>query len=127
MSKEQQLKERLVKQMMFNMVVGKMHKQGKPGRVANQALLRLSDGSRCSLGHLISDKLYKPEFESRPPNEVMIDILGMPPLGYQFYDDLQAAHDASANAKDWWASFAKQMRKVAAKHLLDPSSLQVAA
>lgn len=126
-NQQQQLKDRLIKQTMFNVVVNKMRQQGKAGVHDNEARLRASDGTRCSLGWLVTDKFYEPRFEERPPNEVMIDILDMPPLGYQFYDDVQYAHDASANAEDWWAAFSREMRKVATKHCLDPGSLQVAA
>jgi hypothetical protein len=60
------------------------------------------------------------------PNEVMIDLLEMPSLGYQFYDDLQEAHDESAKSKNWWPAFSREMRKVARKHFLDAGSLALA-
>ncbi len=106
------------------MAVVKMRLQGKPRCHTGIAKLRADDGSRCSLGWLITDKHYDPFFETRCPNEVMIDILGMPKLDYQFYDDLQDAHDKSALRRgEWWDNFAKEMRKLATKHFLDPSSL----
>ncbi len=121
--KEQQLKDRLTKQLFFNMVIGKMRQQGQPGVEANTLGLRTKSGLRCSLGWLISDKHYKRSFEKLCPNAILIDTLGMPKLGWMFYDDLQEAHDTSAKAKDWWPAFDREMRKLAAKHFLDPSSL----
>jgi len=120
---EAELEERAAKQLFFNMIVGKMRKQGKPGMHGRVLGLRCPDGSRCSLGWLITDKFYQAYFETRCPNEVLIDILKMPNLGYQFYDDLQEAHDQSARASDWWPAFQQQMTRLATKHVLNPSSL----
>ena len=125
MTKDRLLQERLTKQLFFNMVIGKMRKQAKPGICDNVLGLRASDGSRCSLGWLITEANYKPEFETLCPNAVMIDLLKMPPLGWMFYDDLQEAHDTSAKSKDWWPSFVREMRKVAKKHFLAPDCLSV--
>lgn len=115
------LASRKEKQQLFDVVVTKMRKQGGPG-LENK--LRCSDGTKCAVGHLIPDRFYVAGFEGRPINEVMIDVLEFPRLGYQFYDDIQAAHDASASAKHWWAAFTNQMGSVARKHCLDPSSLK---
>ena len=117
------LADRKTKQLLFDLVVVRMKAQGKPGTVGNKAMLRCKDGSKCSLGHLISDSKYRKVMEKRTPNETMIEMLDMPRLGYQFYDDIQEAHDKSANAKNWWASFTNYMALVARKHFLDPSSL----
>lgn len=120
---EEQLRNRLMQQSLFNVVVKAMKKQGKPGLYEGTLGLRCPDGSKCSLGHLIVDKNYDPEFEKLCPNAVMIEALEMPTLGYQFYDDLQDAHDKSAKFKDWWPAFTKEMTKVARKYFLNPSSL----
>ena len=115
------LADRKQKQQLFNIVVGKMRKQGGPG---SENKLRCADGTRCAIGFLIPDQFYVKAYEGRPINEVMIDVLEFPKLGYQFYDDIQAAHDAAARAKHWWAAFTNQMAIVARKHCLDPSSLK---
>lgn len=120
------LAERKKKQLFFDIVVKRMRQQGSPGTQNNTALLRCGT-KKCSLGWLITDQFYEERFEKMPPNEVMIDILGMPSLGYQFYDDIQAAHDKSAKAKHWWTAFTNQMAYVARKHFLDPSSLTAPA
>jgi hypothetical protein len=124
MSKEKQLADRVTKQIFFDMVIGKMRQQAKPGVSKGVLGLRAGDGSRCSLGWLIVDSKYKKSFEKLCPNAVMIDLLGMPDLGWTFYDDLQDAHDRSAKSKDWWPAFVKEMHKVATTHFLNPRSLQ---
>jgi len=126
-AQKEQLDNQFRKQLMFNVVVTQMQKQGKPSVCDGVTLLRNPDGSRCSLGFLVPNKDYKPEFESLCPNAVMIEELDMPRVGYQFYDDIQDAHDRSALAPDWWPAFTRQMERVATKHVLDPSSLHAPA
>lgn len=103
-----QVEEALVKQ-------GKKSEDGnKPGK----CMYRGPDGTKCGIGHLISDRCYNPLLEGTSARNTLIrDALqcsGLPTLEEHdaiFLLKLQQVHDQNG-AKDWSYAFERMRRQI---------------
>lgn len=80
------------------------------------------DGTRCTIGRLIPDRLYNPEMEGRSARGLLKEwpivakhFAGVP---VELLEDLQGAHDDACGAKDFAQDFILRARDIAVKYQL---------
>lgn len=111
-------------QEVFDYVMRALLKQGKPAVTADEVntggvrcVYRAPDGSKCAVGHLLTEKDMARIYRSRPDQNLsfrrITDTLALPynSRRVQFIEDLQALHDSVARKEDFVAALKRQARE----------------
>lgn len=121
-----------IMQEIFNKVVTKVLKQGKPSVLdaGCACLYRSPDGSKCAAGHLLPDKEYNESLEYTSVFDINWFTLNFDHDQLVMISDLQTAHDEASdfydkdNPNNWKTEQIDYFRRVAIKHQLDQSLLE---
>lgn len=106
----------MTSQEIFDIVVTHLRKQGKPAmNNIGGCSYRGVDGTKCAVGCLIPDSIYKSEMEGSIAEELVIQFEGL----YHLIEHkhllglLQSAHDKN-NTIGYWANFLeKDLQEIA--------------
>lgn len=119
-------------QEVFDFVVKALVEQGRPAWDPKQrmCMYRTPDGCKCAAGHLIPDESYKPSFERKSIDAVVLRgvVAAIGVEGHLLYR-LQRAHDQAAEEAAraviprWLQGWAHNMRVVALTFNLSPALL----
>jgi hypothetical protein len=60
-------------QKLFNKIVRHIHKQGKPALNGSECAYRGDNGTRCAIGSVLPNKLYKKQMEGKSVNGLLED------------------------------------------------------
>jgi len=103
-------------QELFNRAYLAIIKQGRPARTESRmCFYRHRDGTKCAIGHLITDEEYLPEMEGYGVQK-LYDRGLRPHL--DLLHDLQQAHDQSS-PDNFIPEFKQRMASIARRHNLD--------
>jgi hypothetical protein len=108
-------------QEMFDKVANHLFNQGCKSADACRCLYRGPNGTKCAIGCLIPDELYKLAFESETLSYILVDyLINFDSVGYRFLADLQLLHDTfdRKGSESWEGYLNRRLKGFAIDHNL---------
>lgn len=118
--------ETFTAQRIFDYVVARLAEQGRASMLGNVCVYRGHSGTKCAVGHLIPDEMYKASMEINESGEIgatfsylLTKHLDLHALGaYQeLLEDLQNAHDGCRDVE----ALKEALRVISRLHWLKPA------
>lgn len=84
----------MTEQEAFDIALAGLRKQGKPSKNNYSCLYRGPDGTRCAVGFLMPDELYKPEYDVNNSSGGLLAVAEYLKVDYGFLASMQSyMHD----------------------------------